>query len=252
MLPRSAPIAYRVAMPEPGVARVRGRDARPGAARPRQPPRSSSRPGRPAATWCATSSATCTGLTVTDARGRAAGARAARQAALADRDRRARRSACATACSRSRRPCARRSSTTATPTGTAPACSSSSRASWTRPCRVTVAPPGAARAGGSPPRCRPCAGAAQHLRAPPTSTSWCDAPFEVGTHAHARVHRRAHPVRAGALRPHQRRRRAPASTSSAGSSPRPARCSAASRSTATCSSCTRCRSARAASSTARR
>ena len=41
------------------VARIRGGDARPGAARARRPRRSCFRPGRRAATWCATSSGTC-------------------------------------------------------------------------------------------------------------------------------------------------------------------------------------------------
>ena len=50
-----------------------------------------------------------------------------------------------------------------------------------RRCEVDVVPP-PTRAGGSPPRCRrsPDAGSATP---PPTSTSSCDSPFEVGTHA---------------------------------------------------------------------
>ncbi len=86
------PIAYRVAMPEPGVARIRGRDAGPRAAGRDDGRHRLSRPGRPAATWCATSSATSTGLAVTDGAGRALPPErwSARQAALARRQRRAR------------------------------------------------------------------------------------------------------------------------------------------------------------------
>ena len=99
-----------------------------------------------------------------------AGARGpGRQAALADRQTAGGRFASATGSSPSRRRCARRSSTTATPTGTAPACSSSSTASSARRCQVTVALPDRAlarrhRAAGRR------AGVASPTR-PPTSTS---------------------------------------------------------------------------------
>ena len=136
-----------------------------------RPPRSCSRPGRRAATWCATSSATCSGWPITDERGRPLRARAPRQAALARSRPAGARSASATACSRSRPACARRSSTTATATGTAPACSSTSTGELARPCRVDGR---AAAALGLAGRDRAGAGGgrARRLRRPPTSTSW--------------------------------------------------------------------------------
>ena len=74
-----------------------------------------------------------------------------------------------------------------------------------------------------------------------------------GGHARApHLPRGQHHVRAGAVRPHERRRAASWSRSSAASLLRRARSSAGSRSLATSSSCTRCPRARAGWSTARR
>ena len=120
-----------------------------------------------------------------------------------------------------------------------------------RPCRVTVVPP--ARAGWRVATALPpVRGRAPHATPPPTSTSWCDAPFEVGTHE-ARAFTVGRTRFELALYG-----RTNADTGAPGRHPPPRRhrdrhgCSAASRFAATSSSCTRCRSARAASSTARR
>ena len=189
-------------------------------------------------------------LTVTDARGRPLRARAPRQAALAHRDRRA----------RVPRPLPRvrvRGQRAHVVPRRQPRLLERHQPVLLRRRRAGAPLPrhrGAAAAlaaGASPPRCRRCAGA---------RVTYAAADFDElvrrpvrGRHARdARVHRRAHAVRAGALRPHQRRRRAPGRHPAPRSSPPPGASSAASRSTATCSSCTRCRSDRAASSTARR
>ena len=153
-----------------GVARIRSRDARPGAAGPRRgrdrlprlgarqlhgarlrPPRHRARhhATAPGTRWPPASVVRSTS---------SAGASPAAGAP----------SASATGCSPSRRACARRSSTTATPTGTAPACSSSSTASSGAAAGSPSRSP--TGAGASPPRCRRSPGAASPTP-PPTSTS---------------------------------------------------------------------------------
>ena len=255
-----APIDYRVAMPEPAshefevemrVPALPERDSRRDL---------SSRPGRRAATWCATSSATSTAWPSPTRRGRPLPRRG-----RLDKQRwriatGGRPFGSAIGCSRSRPACARRSSTPATATGTAPACSSSSTGELGARAGSVVAPRrGLAGGDGSAARRAGQGGArpAARGRAPatprPTSTSSVDAPFEVGTHATARVFGRAD---AFELALYGRTNAEPARlvdilrrvVAGDGADVR----AAASLSTATSSSCTRCRSGRAASSTGRR
>ena len=201
-----APILYRVAMPAPASHEFEVEmhvPALPGRA---TTSRSSSRPGRPAATWCATSSATSTGLAITDERGRpAARDERARQAALAGRQRRARlpralpgvrlRGQRAHVVPRRQPRLLERHQPVLLRRGRA------RRA----PAEVDGRAARRARAGASPPRCRRSPGAPPHLRRRRLRRA-----RRLAVRGRRRTRTRAftvgrHALRAGALRPHQRR-----------------------------------------------
>ena len=211
-----APILYRVSMSEPASHEFEVEmdvPALPGATAPR----SSSPPGRPAATWCATSSVTSSDLAVTDGRGRPLRAERLDKQRWRMRDRRAGLP----------RPlpglCVRGQRAHVVPRRQPRLLERHQRLLLRRgragrPCRVDGGAAAARRVAGRDRAAAPSPGAATYAAA--DFDELCDSPVR-GRHARdARASRSGARVRAGALRPHQRRHAPPGRHPRAASSPR--------------------------------